>query len=568
MDRKSLLFIGALITIGFLTYAFNLNNELFWDDDDWIIGNSNVHSLSGENIKNIFTKDILSGFGLNSNYYRPLLLISFAFNWVLHGSSPFGYHVVSNLFHIGNAILIFLLLAWALKSCRAAFIASLLWLVHPLNVEAVAYISGRGDPMSVFFVLGGFLLFIKSQSLIHNSKFLILSLLAMILAVLSRETAILFPALAMVFYLSFLIKSHITMSNIVMAFKKTLPFWGISAFYMLLRLTVLNFQNTLNFYNESNLYTEHLSYRLYTFSHALVEYFKLMFWPTGLHMERNLAVNTSLFQWPVWLGFLVVVLIIAIGWYFYRSQMSKWPSGKSMENGNWKMENSNFKIWFFAWSWFFIAIAPVSGIIPINAIMYEHWLYLPLIGLVALVGFYLDRILSFLKDNKFVISHLSLVIALVAYLSFFSIATMSRNLAWGNKISFYEDILKYNPDTVRVINNLGNAYSAKGDLEKAAGMYEKAIQLPDGQMFAQPYYNLANVYRDQKRPQEASEMYKKAIEVDPSFPFAYKNLAILYAQYGYFQEAINVLNAYKKIWPDDPAIDEAIRRLMEDLKNN
>ncbi len=544
--KKNSGWILVLFFIGLIVFSFNLGNPLFWDDDDWIVNNSFVHSLSGQNIKSIFTTDILHGFGLNSNYYRPLLLLSFAFNWVLHGSSPIGYHLISNLFHIANAILVFSISYLVFRRQRPAFIAALIWLVHPLNVEAVAYISGRGDPMSVFFILGGLTLFAGGKRW--------WAVLSMVLAVLSRETAILFPALAMILYISFVAKDKFWP-----AFKQsvwqTLPYWGVSVIYMILRLTVLNFQNTLNFYAQSNVYTEHLSYRLYTFGHALVEYFKLIFVPLGLHMERELSVNTSLFQWPVWLGFLMILLIVAVGVILYKKAI-----------GHSSLKISHYRIWLFGFGWFFIAMSPVSGIIPINAIMYEHWLYLPLIGLFVLVGYYLDILLTYAGPRAY-IYRLVLVVA-VGYVAFFSVASANRNLAWGNIIGFYEDILKYNPDTIRIINNLGNAYASKGDLPKAAGMYERAIQLPDGQEFAQPFYNLANTYRDQGKPEEAARMYIKAIEVDPKFPFAYKNLAVLYAKFGFFAESIRVLQELKKIVPNDPVIDEAIRRLEEDAKNN
>lgn len=553
--KKNSGWLLSLFLIGFAIYAFNLGNPLFWDDDDWIINNPYVHSLSGENIKSIFTTDILHGFGLNSNYYRPLLLLSFAFNWVLHGSNPIGYHVVSNLFHVANAILIFLLLNWALKNRRASFIASLLWLVHPLNVEAVTNISGRGDPMSVFFILGGLLLFASGKKW--------WAIVPMVLAVLSRETAILFPALAMVLYISFVSKDRFYQA-LKKSIWQTLPYWGVSVGYMILRLTVLNFQNTLNFYSQANIYSENLIYRLYTFGAVLVEYLKLILWPTGLHMERNFPVSTSIFQYPVWLGFLTVLAIFAAGLWLFKN--SKIGNSLKIENSKLKIKETNFRIWFFGWSWFFIAMSPVSGIIPINAIMYEHWLYLPLIGLLMLAGYYLDILLSYIK-NKTLLYRLAMVL-LVGYLVFLSGSSMGRNLAWGNTIEFYEDVLKYNPNTVRIINNLGNAYAAKGNLLKAAEMYERAIQLPDGQAFAQPYYNLANTYRDQNKPKEASEMYIKAIEVDPNFPFAYKNLAVLYTKYGFFEEAIKVLKGLKNIRPDDSVIDEAIKRLEADLKGN
>ena len=88
----------AIVVIGLVVFGFNLDNGLFWDDDDWIINNPFVHSFG--HIKDLFTKDILSGIGLRSNYYRPILLLTFAFNYVISGIKPFGYHLVSNLIHI------------------------------------------------------------------------------------------------------------------------------------------------------------------------------------------------------------------------------------------------------------------------------------------------------------------------------------------------------------------------------------------------------------------------------------------------------------------------------------
>jgi len=512
-SSKNLIPIIILILAGFFVYAFNFNNPLFWDDDEWIKGNVFVHSFSY--LKELFTQNVEAGFGLTSNYYRPLLLLSFAFNYAIHGIAPFGYHLLSNGFHIANGILIFILLGKFL-SLRASFIAALLFLIHPVQTEAVTYISGRGDPMSVFFMLSALLFFIKSTdrnilkqydiSLYHTKSFyLFFSLLFVILAILSRETAILFPLLLMIFYISFLSKDRF-IPGIKKSCFVSLPFWIISGVYFILRLTVFNFQNTLNFYAQSNIYTENLFYRLYTFGAVLVEYFKIIFWPVGLHMERDFPIFTSLFQWPVWLGAAIVFSILYLVFRFYKKE----------------------RIWFFSWMWFFVALVPVSGIIPINALIYEHWLYLPLIGLATLGGFYLDKSLDFLKSKKLAIGHWPLVIFLIAYFSFFAIQSIRRNILWGKPIEFYEDILKYSPSSVRIITNLGNLYSEKGDLAKAEDLFKRAIENSEGGIFAQPHYNLANLLRDTGRIDEAIKEYKKAIETDPNFPFAYQNLAVIY----------------------------------------
>ena len=540
-NKKLLILI--LAAAGFLVYAFNSNNPLFWDDDDWIKGNVFIHDFS--HLKEIFTENVLSGFGLNGNYYRPLLLLSFAFNYVIGGIEPLGYHLVSNGLHIANGILIFLLLR-AFISQRSAFLAALLFLIHPLQTEAVTYISGRGDPMSVFFMLTGLWLLIKGQPAVLEIRrkrlYFTASLAMMILGILSRETAVLFPVLLMIYYIAFL-----TAKPFFRAFKealiKSLPYWTVAIVYFVLRLTVFNFKNTLNFYSQANEYTRHLSYRLYTFGEVLIEYFKLIFVPVGLHMERDLPVKTSIFQWPVPLAAAILTVIIFIGIILLRRSKKPEPNTYDPEP----------RLWFFGWFWFFAALGPVSGIVPINALIYEHWLYLPLIGFFALATFYFDKFLDFLKSRS-TIGHKLLVAALIGYFGFFGAAAAKRNLAWGDTESFYRDILKYNPASVRILNNLGNLYSGKDEPAKAIDFYQRAISSPLGNIFAQPHYNLGNVYRDQGHLDKATVEYNKAIEIDPSFPFAYQNLAAIYAGQGDLASAALMLEKVKKLRPQEPRV--------------
>src|SRR3989344_3251438 len=98
--KETWLLIMVLIIVGSFIYSFNLNNPLFWDDEDWIINNNAVHSVSWDNIKFWLTNDALAGVGLESNYYRPFLFFTFALNWVIAGAEPLVYHLTSNAIHI------------------------------------------------------------------------------------------------------------------------------------------------------------------------------------------------------------------------------------------------------------------------------------------------------------------------------------------------------------------------------------------------------------------------------------------------------------------------------------
>src|SRR3989338_8090661 len=251
-----------------------------------------------------------------------------------------------------------------------------------------------------------------------------LSAIFLILALLSRETGIIFPALALAFYISVLSNQRF-FKSVWRGLISTWSYFAVVIVYGILRLTVLNFQNTLNFYTEPNIYSESLYVRLLTFLPILWEYVKLLFVPVGLHMERSAIVYTSLFQWPVWPVALIVLCIMYYVARLYRNE--------KILNTKYLIPNTNFRIWYFGISWFFIALVPVSGITPINALMYEHWLYLPMVGFWLIISFYLIKLFDYFKFKSLTTCYLLLTIALIVYLSFFSYQSIQRNLLWGDE---------------------------------------------------------------------------------------------------------------------------------------
>lgn len=531
----------SLVLLGFFLYVFNLRNVLFWDDADWILNNSSAHAFNWSNIKFIFSHDALASIGQVSNYYRPFLFLTFQLNYLVSGASPILYHLVNNSIHIANSIFIFALLSRWLYSRRAAFLAALLFLIHPLQTEAITYVSGRGDPLSVFFMLVGMYIFLRLRDQNKTKSAYGWASLAMVLAILSRETAVLFPLYLGVAIIAFEYRNlrFGFWQRVKKTFAILLPFLGIGAVYVILRLTVLNFQNTLNFYQQQNVYSEHLSYRLFTFFHALLVYLRLTIAPLGLHMERDIAVNTSLWVGWAWLGLLLIVAGLLWLFYAYRH----------------RLVSSN--IWFFGLAVFLINLGPSSGIIPINARIYEHWLYFSLFGAFAIVGWYLDKLFAY-TEKKNIDLKPTLIITLVLYCAFLSIQTIRRNILWGNTEAFYRNILSYHPDNVRVLNNLANWYSENEKVDEAALLYNKAIEVEPSQ--SAPYYNLGNIARDKGDLVRAEDLYKKSVEVDPAFHHGYRNLAQLYLQQNRIPEAIQALEKLQDLIPS-PEVEAAIKSL-------
>ena len=566
----------VLVIIGFGIYAFNLNNPLFWDDMDWIVNNPFVHSFSSDNAKNWFTKNILAGISQTSNYYRPLLLFTFTVNYILGENSPISYHLLSNILHIANAVLIFSILWLIFNKKFIAFWTSLIWLIHPLQTEAVTYISGRGDPLTAFFMLLALWL-ITRQGLVYQAlpgkselvighSLLVVSYL--VLALLSRETAIVFPFLLMVFYISFLSRERF-IKSLKTAFIKALPYFGVVFVYGVLRLTILNFENTLNFYSQSNVYTESLIVRMYTFLNVLWAYAGFMILPLWQHMERSVTIYTYFGNIPVASSFMVLLAVLGLLRYLYKKENLKHEavknskpekssagslgtfagfkaqSTKQIQDSKSQIQNiSDFRILLFGFGWFFVNLGPTSGVTPINAQLYEHWLYLALLGPVALTIFYLNNVFEkFRKTGR-----ISIIILLVAISVFFSTLSIKRNILWGDPIKFFENILKYEPDSARINNNLGYLYYDKGDKDKAGEYYQKAIETT-GNSFPQPYFNLGAILQEKGDIRGAIVLFEKAIELDPNFSYPYPNLAVIYASQGDLVKAIRYLEKLKKLQP-------------------
>ena len=405
-----------------------------------------------------------------------------------------------------------------------------------------------------------------------------MSLILLVLALLSRETAIIFPFLFMVFYIAFLGGGKLTTSNVRWtfdvkeAFKKALPYFGIVFVYGILRLTTLNFDNTLNFYSQSNPYTESLLVRMYTFLNVLWTYAGLMILPLGQHMERSVTIYTYFWNLPVVSSFAIVIGVLWLLRYLYKKENSKSEarnpkqilnSKSQIQNiSNFEFRVSSFRIWLFAVGWFFVNLSMTSGVTPINAQLYEHWLYLALLGPVVLSVYYLNLLTQ--KYSKAV--KIAVILLLVAFVSFFSILSVKRNIIWGDPIRFFEDILKYEPDGARINNNLGNLYYNKGNQEKAEGYYWKAVSIEDN--FPQPHFNLGSILQERGDIRGAIVEFEKALEIDPNFPYAYQNLSVIYAGQGDLVNATKVLEKLKIITPYNPRIYYNLALVYLERKDN
>jgi len=246
-------------------------------------------------------------------------------------------------------------------------------------------------------------------------------------------------------------------------------------------------------------------------------------------MDRDIPVSLHIWDGWAWLGGLVMLVVLGILTLLYRRKDAR-----------------AFNVWFFGSGIFFVNLLPTSGIVPINARIYEHWLYFSLVGFFTIGAFYIDRLWSWLEQKKKEAIPV-LIITLTCYCLFFGIQTTRQNLLWGDTEAFYLNILHYEPNDVRVLNNLGNWYSDHANNKDAATLYQRAIEADPTQ--PAPYYNLGNIARDANDLVQAEALYKKAIEISPTFHYAYGNLAQIYISQNKLSQALVELEQLEKLYP-------------------
>jgi hypothetical protein len=176
----TLIFV-IFLAIGFALYSNSFNNQFFWDDGDSIVNNEYIKDF--KYLPNYFSENLIAGSGQTTNYWRPILLTSFAVDYHLYGLNPTGFHVTNTMLHVLVAFLLFILFFKLSNGKKIIpFLAALIFLVHPLQTEAITYVAGRADPLSSIFLLLSLIFYINFRKRKKN-VFLIVSLLSFLLGI-------------------------------------------------------------------------------------------------------------------------------------------------------------------------------------------------------------------------------------------------------------------------------------------------------------------------------------------------------------------------------------------------
>lgn len=490
----SLRAIIFIIIIGFIVFSNSLFNSFVYDDYLQIVSNPIVQSLN--NVHYFFQGGTFFDPGTNqiiSIFYRPILSTAFTFLYSIGGNNPFIFHLFQLSLHITNACLVFLLFRKFFKDPLSFFLA-LVFLIHPINQEAVVYISDLQDNLFVFFGLVALLIASSSKKL-FTKVFLVNTFL--LLGLLSKETAILF--VPMVFVYQFLFKKNENKKPYLFSI------FLITGVYLYIRFMLVNVVPITNALIP--IMQASLTERLLTVPEVIFYYLKTFFFPYQLALGHLWVVKT-----PSVYNFYLPLLLDSI------FLLSIFIFGLKLK----KVHNDSFYKFIFFFLWFILGLGMHSQIIPLEVTVADRWFYFTSIGLIGIIGICIDRMLV-KKINKNLLITLGIIIILLL-----SIRTMVRNTNWINAVTLCQHDLNILQDSYNVESSCGSELLKLGKYNEAKQYYGRAAILAP--TWSSNWYQYGLSYEYTHDISQARNLYRKSIEHGGEVN-AYISLAATYLKY-------------------------------------
>lgn len=571
----------ALIIIAlaaFVVYSNVYRCPFVFDDIHSIVENVGIRDLSNFSSPDRFLKS------------RAVVDFTFALNYRFGKLDVFGYHLVNILIHIINGFIVYFLalaiLGRLLRLSREeaqgsklegqrkegkaqkkkgkgkkgkktggvsqssildlqssipliALFAAIIFIVHPIQTQAVTYIVQRYASLAALFYMGSVLFYLKgrvlaqspklkAQSLashrpstfsLQSSAFFILSIVCGLLAFMSKQnTASLPGAIVLVECMCF----SGTWRERARRFLWIMPVLVLFAAFILYAMGLFSgagIGSMLEDVSDLTRETELVSRWSYlcTQFNVLVIYIRLLFLPVGQNLDYMYRFNTSFFNdlTPFAFAFLAGLVGLAI----------------------WKRKK--YPVVTVAIFWFFITLSVESSIIPIRDALFEHRLYLSMFGFALFAAWLPFRFLP-KKRALAVLLCVSIVISL-------GTATYLRNRVWQDDLTLWTDVMAKSPKNLRSQGNLGTALFKNGRLEDAFNCFSGMLRAKPKN--ARTNYNLGAVLEKQGRIDEAVRYYSEAVRIDQRNVKAHYNLGSVFARQGRLDEAIHHYTAAVRIMP-------------------
>ena len=508
------LWLVGIVALTVVIYFNSLNNQFTnWDDDKYITANNDIRTLHGDSV--IYTvKKAFTTYEVGN--YHPLTTLSYCFEYTLFALNPLPYHITNLLIHLFNTTLVFGFIWLLTRQQLVALITALLFAIHPLHVESVAWVSERKDVLYAFFYLAAlcmYLLYLKADR--RKYFFYATTFLLFGLALLSKGMA---ASLPLVFFIiDFFLGRKLTVKTTL----EKLPFFVLSLIFGYVAIIAQGsaMHPDIGYYTPFE--------RVLLTCYALLLYWEKFLTPFNLSSFYTYPDKTD-GKYPLMI-YIAPAIVLLILFLVYKSKRS----GKD--------------IWF-GFGFFFCTIALVLQIVPVGgAIISDRYTYLPYIGLFFILG----RWFANLWENKYEkLQGLKVptAIMLAFFVLIFSFLAAQRSEVWHDSIKLWSNVIEQNTGNRDVFFARGLAYDEAGQTELAIIDYTSAIQLNPGK--ASSYFVRANCFFHLHKYPEAIRDYFAGLALEPGNAEAYSNRGSSYSFIGKYEQALRDFDSAIVYYPN------------------
>ncbi|MBI5196662.1 MAG: tetratricopeptide repeat protein [Nitrospirae bacterium] len=614
---KTPVHIILIIIIGVITYSNTFQVPFYFDDYQYIIDSPFTKSFEyfTEPLKALPVTDSLAVYTFKT---RAIGFLTFAVNYKLYGFDVAGYHIVNLSIHIINALLVYWLVlltffrgakgqrdkvaeghdSLSTVNCQQstnliAFFSALLFLSHPIQTQAVTYISQRFASLATLFYLLSLVLYVKWR--IQNAEFsrsdpqrrpvsgsqnepviarspeesrddeaipegeiassrrvgnrkgmhpksciwYLGSVLSAVFAMKTKEIAFTIPIIITLYEFFFFSKPQPSTVNCQPSSSRLTPY-ALRFLYLtpllltmlIIPLSLIGIDKPADSLIGDITEATRAKTNISRWDYLFTEFRVIVTYLRLLFLPVNQNLDHD---YPVYNSFLnpnvFLSFLILLGIFGLAVYLFYY----SKKSSSFNLHPSTLRLTAFGIFWFFITLSVESSIIPTQDIIFEHRLYLPSIGLI--IGFVSAVFYVFLlfKSRR---SLATCYLLLTTILVTLSIASYQRNSIWQDKIAFWGDVVKKSPKKIRGYNELALAYMENGKLSEAVSYFRRALTIDAYSEYSLDIYlNLANALDELGYTDDAIITYKKIIALNYGFETAHYNLGILYYQKSMFEEA-------------------------------
>ena len=520
------LLCAFVLALTFLAYCGTLTFDFVHDDRGQILDNPAVHSW--RYAPQYFTAHVWAGVAPEDlgNYYRPVFLLWLRVNALVFGSHAWGWHLTTVLVHLVVTWLVYLLAFRLVGNPPEAALSALIFGLHPVHIEAVAWISGVTEPLLAMLVLASFLCHLKQREAGEKARrWGAASWGLYLLALLEKETALVLPLIVFVHQLLPGIDRRLPaapadgIQRVRRALWFATPYLVPIPFYVAARTYALKgFSHVMTPLPVATV--------IYTWPSLLWFWIKHLVWPVGLSTFYDITSVTlpsfANFTLPA-LGVLGVA--VALFWGATRS---------------WEVARASLWIVF-----------PLMPLLNLRVFLrddfaHDRYLYLPSAGLAIVATVALRR----LRFGRALLlgQPAARVVAALVLAPLLAFGTAYQSIYFQNNLIFYQHNLRYAPQSKLVKTNLATVWGEAGQYDAALQLYKEALESDSGFWYAN--YNLGYTYYKLGNWAEAERYLLRAIQVRPNKPDQYLYLGICRLKLGRAQEAAAAIRRAIQIRPD------------------